>query len=186
MRHPLEHWPRAGRRRALLGVIAAAVAMQIALTLLDAPLRASDEGGTVAFEVAGSPERAQEILDAWQAEGVVENAAFINGLDFIYPLLYAAAIAGACVAAAGAFRRRGRERLALAGIAIAWAATTAAAFDWVEDIALAVILLDGPASPWPQVALAAAIPKFAGTGAGLIYAIAGGLGSLTRRDPKAQ
>lgn len=74
----------------------------------------------------------------------------------------------------------------MAGIAIAWAATAAAAFDWVEDIALAVILLDGPASPWPQIALAASIPKFAGTGAGLIYAIAGGLGSLTGRGPKAQ
>jgi hypothetical protein len=182
MSHPFERWPATGRRRALLWVIAAAVAMQVVLTLLDAPLRASDEGGTVAFELAGSPERATEIVDAWRADGVLENAAFVNGLDFLYPLLYAAAIAGACVAAASAFRRRGREGLATLGIAIAWAATAAVAFDWIEDIALAVILLNAPTSPWPQIALAAAIPKFAGVATGLIYAIAGGLAALGRRN----
>ena len=170
MTHPFEQWPRTRRRQALLALIAAAVVLWVVLSALDAPLRATDEGGTIPLEIAGSSDRASEIKEAWRAEGVLENGAFINGLDFLFAPIYAAALAGACVAAAGVFRRLGWERLAAAGIAIAWLATAAAVFDWTENIALAVILLDEPASPWPAIALAAAIPKFAGSGAALVYA----------------
>jgi hypothetical protein len=182
--HPFEQWPRARRRPALLALIAAAIAMFVVLTLLDSPLRRTDEGGTVALEVAGSSDRASEIKDAWRAEDVLDNGAFIDGLDFLFAPLYAASLAGGCVAAAGAFRRIGRERLAAAGIAIAWIATAVAAFDWAENIALAVVLLDEPASPWPTIALVAAIPKFAGSWAALLYGLAGGAVALARR-PRA-
>jgi hypothetical protein len=180
--HPFEHFPRTGRRRALLALIGAAIAMSIVLMLLDAPLRATDEGGTVSLEVAGSTDRAGEIKEAWRAEGVLDDGAFIDGLDFLYAPLYAAALAGGCVAAAGVFRRRGRERLASTGIAIAWVASAVAAFDWAENIALAAILLDEPASPWPAVALVASIPKFAGSVAALLYALAGGVAALVGRS----
>lgn len=165
-------------------MIAAALTLFIVLTVLDAPLRATDEGGTVPLEVAGSTERAKEIKEAWRAEGLLDDGAFIDGLDFLYAPLYAAALAGACVAAAGTFRRLGREGLARAGIVIAWLATAAAVFDWIENIALAAVLLDEPASPWPAVALAASIPKFAGTTVALLYGLAGGLAALARR-PRA-
>ncbi len=180
MTHPFERWPRTGRRRALVLVIAAAIAMQVVLALLDGPLRDSGDG-TVAFEVAGSAERAGEIVDNWRAEDLLANAAFIDGLDFLFALLYTAAIAGGCVAAAGVWRSRGRTRLAAAGIGIAWAASAAAAFDWTENVALAVILLDEPTSPWPAIALGAAIPKFAGAWAGLLYALSGGTVDLAGR-----
>lgn len=179
--HPFERWPRANRRRLLLAVIAAAIALQVVLALLDGPLRDTGDG-TIAFEVAGSPERSGEIVAGWRAEGLVANAAFIDGLDFLFAPLYAAAIAGACVAAAGAWRRRGRERVAALGAATAWAATAAAAFDWIENTALAVILLDGPSSPWPAIALVAAIPKFAGTLAGLLFALSGAALALGGRS----
>jgi hypothetical protein len=182
--HPFEHFPRSGRRRALLALIGAAIAMSVVLALLDAPLRASDEGGTVPLEVAGSTDRAAEIKDAWRADGVLDDGAFIDGLDFLYAPLYAAALAGGCVAAAGTFRRLGRERLASAGIAIAWLASAAAVFDWAENIALAAILLDEPASPWPVVALVAAIPKFACSTTALLYALAGGAVALARRPAR--
>jgi hypothetical protein len=54
MSHPFERWPRAGRRGGLLALISAALLMSIVLALLDSPLRASDEGGTVSLEVAAS------------------------------------------------------------------------------------------------------------------------------------
>jgi hypothetical protein len=161
-------------------LIAAAIAMQVVLALLDGPLRDTGDG-TVAFEVAGSVTRAEEIVDAWRAEDLLANAAFIDGLDFLFALLYTAAIAGGCVAAAAVWRRRGRAWLATAGIAIAWAASAAAAFDWTENVALAVSLLDQPASPWPAIALGAAIPKFAGAWAGLLYALSGGAATLAER-----
>jgi hypothetical protein len=180
MTHPFERWPRTGRRRALLLVIVAAIAMQVVLALLDGPLRDSGDG-TVAFEVAGSGERAGEIVDNWRAEDLLVNAAFIDGADFLFALLYTAAIAGGCVAAAGVWRSRGRARIAAAGIGIAWAASAAAAFDWTENVALAVILLDEPTSPWPAIALGAAIPKFAGAWAGLLYGLSGGMVALAGR-----
>jgi hypothetical protein len=171
--HPLEHWPPSRRRRALVAVIAAAVMLQVILTLLDGPLRASDRGGTIPLEVAGSPGRADEIVSSWEADGVLDNGAFITGLDFLYAPLYAAAYAGGCVALAAAWRRRGRERLAAIGIAAAWAATAAAGFDYVENLGLAVTLLDEPASPWPQISLVAAIAKFAGIAAAVLYLLTG-------------
>jgi hypothetical protein len=173
MTHPLEHWPPNERRRALVAVIAAAVILQVVLTLLDGPLRASDHGGTIPLEVAGSPGRADEIVSSWEADGVIGNGAFITGLDFLYAPLYAAAYAGACVALAAAWRRRGRERLAILGIAAAWAATAAAGFDYVENVGLTVTLLDEPASPWPQISLIAAIAKFAGIAAAALYLLTG-------------
>ena len=80
----------------------------------------------------------------------------------------------------------GNERVAAAGIAIAWLASAVAIFDWVENIALATILLDEPASPWPAVALGAAIPKFAGTWVALLYALGGGAVSLAARGRRAR
>ena len=171
--HPLEHWPASKRRRAFVAVVAAAVVLQVVLTLLDGPLRASDHGGTIPLEVAGSPGRASEIVSSWEADGVLGNGAFITGLDFLYAPLYAAAYAGGCVALAVAFRRRGRERLAALGIAAAWAATAAAGFDYVENVGLTVTLLDQPASPWPQISLVAAIAKFAGIAAAVLYLLTG-------------
>jgi hypothetical protein len=106
MSHPFEQWPRSGRRRALLALIAGAIAMFVVLTLLDSPLRATDEGGTVALEVAGSSGRAAEIKEAWRAEDVLENGAFIDGLDFLFAPLYAAALAGGSIAASSAAGRR--------------------------------------------------------------------------------
>jgi hypothetical protein len=173
MTHPLEHWPPGGRRRALVTVIAAAVVLQVVLTLLDGPLRASEHGGTIPLEVAGSPGRADEIVSAWDADGVLGNGAFITGLDFLYAPLYAAAYAGGCVALAAALRSRGRERLAVLGIAAAWAATAAAGFDYLENVGLTVTLLDEPATPWPQISLVAAIVKFAGIAAAALYLLTG-------------
>jgi hypothetical protein len=161
-------------------VIAAAIVMQVVLALLDGPLRDSGDG-TVAFEVAGDRERAQEIVDIWRSEDLLANAAFSDGLDFLFALLYTAAIAGGCIAAAGFWRRRGRAGLAAVGIWAAWAASAAALFDWTENVALGVMLLDEPASPWPAVALGASIPKFAGAWAGLLYALIGAGAALLAR-----
>lgn len=153
--------------------------MQVLLAVLDSPLRETGNG-TVDFEVAGTAERAGEIVSSWRANGVLEDAAFIDGLDFLFAPLYAAAIAGGCVAASSAWRRSGRDGVARAGIAIAWLASAAALFDWIEDVALAVVLLHEPVSPWPAVALAASIPKFAGAWAGILFALSGAAAKLVR------
>ena len=57
------------------------------------PLHEDEPGGAsiVDFEFAGSVERANEILDTWSAEGVIDDAKAIQIFDLLYPLIYAAA-----------------------------------------------------------------------------------------------
>jgi hypothetical protein len=71
--HPFERWPRVNRRRILLAVVAAAIEMLVLLAILDAPLRKTGDG-TIGLPLAGTAERAQEIVASWRAEGVLDNA----------------------------------------------------------------------------------------------------------------
>ena len=176
--HPFERWPQTRRRLALTCAIVAALLPAVAGTALK-PLDEDETGeGIVEFELAGSVERAEEILSTWRERGVLEEAAFIQGFDLLYPLIYAAALAGGCVAAAGAWRRAGRPAVAGVGIALAWVAFAAAGFDYVENLGLTVSLLDEPATPWPQLAFAAAIAKFAGIALALLYALSGPIAAV--------
>lgn len=147
------------------------------------PLHEDEPGGEsiVEFELAGSVERADEILATWRDEGVIDEAKAIQAFDLLYPLIYAAALAGGCVAAAGAWDRAGRSRLAVTGIAMAWIAFAAAGFDYVENLGLDISLWDEPASPWPQLALVAAVLKFTATALSLLYALSGPIAALIAR-----
>jgi hypothetical protein len=171
--HPLERWPTRHRRLAAILVIAVALAPSIASPIVE-PLHEGETGeGIVQFEFAGSVDRAQEILDTWRAEGVLDQAAFIQGVDLLYPLIYGAALVAGCVAAAGAWRRAGRPRVADACVVVAWIAPAAVLFDYVENLGLTVSLLGEPASPWPQLAFAAAALKFATIALALLFALSG-------------
>jgi hypothetical protein len=147
------------------------------------PLHEDSPGGEsiVDFELAGSVDRANEILATWRAEGVVDDAKRIQLFDLIYPLIYAAALAGGCLAAGRAWGRAGRERLAAAGIAMAWVASAAAGFDYIENVGLGISLWDEPATPWPQVAFVAAVLKFAAIYLSLLYAVSGFAAALLAR-----
>jgi len=166
--HPFQRFPRSRRRLAFGSVLGAALVVTL-LAAVTSPLPA---GATIVdFELAGSVERTGEILAAWRREGVVDDAKAIQLFDLVYPLIYAAALAGACVAAAAAWARAASPRLAAAGVAMAWVATAAAAFDYVENLGLAFSLWGEPASPWPQLALAAAVLKFAAIALALVFAL---------------
>ena len=180
--HPLERWPRT-RRRAALVCVAVAALLPTVLGAVVKPLHEGEPGGDsiVDFELAGSVERTQEILATWRAEGVLDEAKTIQIFDLVYPLVYAAALAGGCIAAAGAWRRARRPRLAATGIAMAWVAFAAAGFDYVENLGLGISLWGHPASPWPQLAFVAAVLKFAGIYSALLYALSGMIAALLAR-----
>lgn len=155
-------------------VLLVAAVLPIVVPLFTDPLHQGVTGESIVdFELAGSVDRADEILAAWQAEGVIDEAKAIQVFDLVYPLIYSFALAGACVAAAGAWRRRGRSGWAQLGIAMAWVAFLAASFDYVENLGLGISLWDEPMSPWPQVALIAALAKFACIYSTLLYALTG-------------
>jgi hypothetical protein len=139
------------------------------------PLHEDEPDGEsiIDFELAGSVDRANEILSKWRAEGVLDEAKAIQVFDLVYPLIYASALAGGCLFAAGAWGRAGRDRMAKAGIAMAWLALAAACFDYIENLGLGISLWDEPASPWPQVSRVAAVLKFAAIYITLLYALSG-------------
>jgi hypothetical protein len=185
--HPFQAWPRSHRRLWLGALIVLALVPPV-LGSLGKTLHEDEPGGAsiVDFEFAGSVERAEEILATWEAEGVVDDAKAIQLADLVYPLVYAAALAGACVAAAGAWTRAGRTAPAGVCIAAAWAAFGAAGFDYLENLGLAVSLWGDPASPWPQLAWVAALLKFTSIGIALACALSGvaaALASGARRAP---
>jgi hypothetical protein len=183
MGHPLARRPRRHRRAALLCVIVAAL-LPTVLGAVVKPLHEDRPGGKsiVDYELAGSVGKAQEILATWRREDVLDDAKAIQVFDFLYPLIYATALAGGCVAAAGAWARRGRPRLAAAGTALAWVAFAAAGFDYVENVGLDVSLWGHPASPWPQLALAGAVLKFACIALALAYGLSGLAAAVGRRS----
>jgi hypothetical protein len=188
LRHPLQRWPR--RRRGLaLACVAAVAILPIPAGAIAKPLHEDEPGGEsiIDFELAGSVERTNEILETWRAEGVIDEAKTIQIVDLAYPLIYAAALAGGCLAAAGAWGRAGWPRAGSLGIAMAWVALIAAGFDYLENLGLGISLWDAPAAPWPQVALIAAVGKFAGIFASLLYAVSGVAASIlgTRRGATA-
>jgi len=152
-----------------------AAVLPLVLGQVTTPLHEDEPGGEsiIDFELAGSVDRANEILAKWRAEDVIDEAKAIQIFDFVYPLIYATALAGGCIAAAVAWRRTGRSRLAATGITMAWVAFAAAAFDYVENIGLDISLWDEPASPWPQLSYVAALLKFAASYLALLYALSG-------------
>jgi hypothetical protein len=172
--HPFQRWPHSHRRLALICVSIVAL-LPMLLGTVAKPLHEDEPGGEsiVAFEFAGSVDRATEIKQTWQSEGVLGDAKAIQVFDMVYPLIYAAALAGLCIAAAGAWERLGRMSLKALGIALAWVAFAAAAFDYVENLGLAISLWGAPASPWPQLSAAAATLKFAAIALCVLYALSG-------------
>jgi hypothetical protein len=185
--HPLQRWPRQHRRLAF-ACFAVVAALPLVFGAIAHPLHEDRPGGkdVIAFEVAGSVGRTQEIIDTWHAEGVIDEAKATQILDFFYPFIYAAALAGGCIAAAGAWRRLNRERFAAAGIAMAWVATAAAVFDYVENLGLDISLWGHPAAPWPEISRVAALLKFAAIALSLAYGLSGIVATAIGRTRRLQ
>jgi hypothetical protein len=129
--------------------------------------------GIVSLQLAGSAEAAERILASWDSAARL-RAAFGLGLDFLFPLLYAATIGSACVWAAGAFRPVW-PGLAVGGVLLAWEMWLAALFDYLENIALTAILFGGVQPPLPEVARALALLKFCLIGVALVYVALGAI-----------
>lgn len=177
--HPLTHWPRSHRGAALIALSVLAVVPMILNVVLQ-PLGSED---IVAFELAGSVTRTEEILAAWRAENVIDVAKGIQLADIVYPFIYALAIAGGCVGAAAAWARAGNARMANVANVLAWVATSAIVFDYAENLGLAVSLWGTPASPWPQLALVMALLKFAAILAGLVGVLSWPFSRSAARGP---
>jgi hypothetical protein len=158
----------------LLGV--ASVTLFVVLAIVDRKVQDSGGPGIIPFELAGSSDRAQEILGEWDASA--EDAARLSlWLDFPYLVLYGAFFCLAILAVRDAARARGWDRFARPGTVIAFAPIAAAAFDVVEDVFLLLVLEGHADSSAPAIATGFAIAKFIALAVSQAYLL-GGLGAI--------
>jgi hypothetical protein len=135
------------------------------------------EGGTptiVDFELAGSVDNAQAIIDAWTDTDRI-RAGFSLGFDYLYMPVYSTTIALACLLAATALRRKTWHTI---GVLLAWGLWLAAIFDAIENLALFTVLLGNNVAPYPQIAQLCAAIKFGLIGLGLLYVLAGAVAKV--------
>jgi hypothetical protein len=172
------------RRGALWLFGLAALMLLGVLALLD--LRMEDAGGPgiVSFELAGSTERAGEILVQWGEDG--RSAARLSlWLDFPFLLAYGAFLSLAVMAMRDGGANRGWLRYAKAGALIAVLPWVAAAFDAVEDVNLLLTLDGHGGGAAPALATGFAIAKFIGLAVVAAYLIGGPAALGVRRLRRA-
>lgn len=130
-------------------------------------MRRSGGPGIVGFELAGSAERADEILAIWGPEG---RAAARRSLLIDYGVLasYGPLMAILCRRSAERLEQRGNRRLARVGPVLASGQIVAAACDISENTALLAVLR-GRRGLLPAVARASAVLKFLLLGGGAVY-----------------
>jgi hypothetical protein len=178
-RHPYQFVPASKRAWVWLAFAAAALVVMMVSNLTGTPMiTEAAPQGIISFELAGSAQEAAKILVSWDLTARL-SAAFGLGLDFLFPILYAAAIGGACVWAAGVFRAVW-PGLAAGGVLLAWEMWLAALFDYFENIALTMILFGGALPVLPEIARALALLKFCLIGVALVYVVLGALSHVMR------
>ena len=197
MQHPLEFIPAQYQKRSFLTFLFLTLLLFSIFRLLDKPLQTpASPNGIVSFELARTPQQAQEMIDVWTGRTTIYsdgehsnartvppgepflynaepmlNAAFGLGLDYLFMPVYALALAFGTLLAAqkhsGWFRSLG----AVAG----YGAFVAVLLDAVENFALWRVLSGAFESNYPAIAAFCATIKFVLLIVGMIYAFGGWL-----------
>lgn len=167
--HPLEFISADRRRLLFIFFTILAVLMSGIFQFLDKPLQTAEAPfGIVSFELAGSVERVQAMVNSWDAQALLTGA-FGLGFDFLFMPIYATALSLAGLLAST--RRKGRwETL---GKSLGWGAILASGFDACENIFLFTILQGHNYFPIPELAAWCAATKFGLIICVVIYGLVG-------------
>ncbi len=158
--------------------------LMLSLQVLDAPLKTEAAPlGIISFELAGELSLAQEMIASWGPQGQV-YAGLSLGLDYLFLVAYAGAIALGCVLVGRSLSKR-LPTMASLGVLLAWGQIGAALLDAVENYSLILILMGSEQEIWALIAKWSALPKFAIVIAGILYVFLGLLLFLTVKPPKA-
>lgn len=169
MRSP---FPRLFARRQVLLAFFAGAAVFGGLALPELGTLSDRGEGIIAFELARTPERANEIVTEWGEEG--RSAARTSlYLDYPYLVFYGLFLAGACAAVARRAEALGWRRVAVVGIVLAWGSLVAAWSDAAENLALLLVVAEHTNQPWPGTAFTFATIKFALAAPALLFAAVG-------------
>lgn len=179
MWHPFDSLALSSCRLRYLPAIVTAVvliAIFVKLKSYDVDIRGEGEvrSGIVAFELAGSANEAQPIVNSWKVAGVLDQARCSLHLDFALILSYALLFSYLWTLVARGFSGLGekfadlqRPRMSRAASLFMIGAMVFALGQWVaglldviENCSLLYMLEEGVSDPWPRIAAAAASLKF--------------------------
>ena len=159
MRHPFEYLQLTIQKKFFIILLILTILIMAIMNIIGSPLTTpSAPYGIVSFEFAFTPARAQEIISSWSTDAQL-RAAFIQGLDFLFPLVYSMALGLGCLLSANVLKARGKSFQGL-GVLLAWGLLLAALCDYIENIALVALLFGRIQSPYPEIAGVCAVIKF--------------------------
>ena len=125
--------------------------------------------GILPFELAGSQDRADEIMAEWGEEG--QDAAREQlWIDFGFLVAYGTLLTLALAATRDLARSRGRRRLARIGSVVVFFGALAAAFDAFENTCL-LLTLEGSGEIFPFLATLFASCKFLLLALAIVYLV---------------
>lgn len=162
----------------------ATVVLLLAMSPADERMQDTGGPGIVPFELAGSQDRADEILAEWGEDG--QDAARESlWIDFGFLVAYGAFLTFALAAIRDLARERGWRRLAAIGGAIVSFGALGAAFDALENICL-LLTIEGSGAAFPLLATIFASFKFILLTTAIAYLLAGLAMRLLNRGPAAR
>jgi len=160
------------RKRALIASAIASLAIGALLVVLDSRMMDAGGPGIIGFELAGSEDRATEILADWGDQGIDAAKASL-WIDYAYIVAYGTFLVLAAWATRDLSRARGWPRMATVGTAVMPLAAAAAAFDAIEDVGLLLAVNGHGGAVAPRLAQICASLKFALLAVTLAYLLAG-------------
>jgi hypothetical protein len=177
------HNPGVKRWQGLIASGAATLLLLLAMAPSDGTMKDHGGRGIIPFEVAGSQDRADEIMDEWGEDGR-DAARESLWIDFGFLAAYGTFLTLAIATVRDRARSRGLRRLAAVGGFIAWFGAIGAGFDALENICL-LLTLGGAGSAFPVMAAIFAYLKFFFTSVSVAYLIVGVPTSLIWRTAAA-
>ncbi len=169
------------RKRALVASAIASLVIGAVLVALDRQMVDAGGPGIIGFELAGSEDRATEILADWGDDGSDAAKASL-WLDYAYIVAYGTFLVLAAAATRDLAERRGWDRMAGFGLPVMTFAAAAAAFDAIEDVGLLLAVNQHGGDLAPRLAQVCATLKFALLAVTIAYLLVG-LGLRFRRRP---
>jgi hypothetical protein len=160
------------RKRALIASAIASLAIGAVLLVLDARMMDAGGPGIVGFELAGSQDRAAEILADWGDDGIDAAKASL-WIDYAYILAYGTFLVLAAWATRDLAEARGWRRMAAFGTAVIPFAAAVGAFDAIEDVGLLLAVNGHGGDLAPRLAQICASLKFALLAVTIAYLLAG-------------
>jgi len=157
------------QKKALIFFGVAALILLITISMVDQPLKNSNSGGIISYELAGNFERSQEILNSWDYTAKL-YAAFSLGIDYLFMVAYSLFLALSIYKLSQNFVGQ-KESLLKIGIYLSWAQFVAAIFDGIENYFLFRLLSGSQVEMFSTLAFYSASIKFILIFLGLLYII---------------